>query len=411
MQKKKVFALTPLMRISIIWTLGIIVGHSCYEAVEAWHWLVATLLTWGLSTALHLHHFPTAKPCISLSLCIFFLGAYLTSHEMDKQQETLQVISGEKLSSLDLTLLKTRDFRSQALQKLKSLNLEGQDIAVISAMTLGDKTALSKETKDIYSISGASHVLAVSGLHIGIIFQLFILLLGRKKRSIYVIMLTITAIWTYVVLIGTPASAVRSATLITICCFALIAHRESLSTSNLAFAYIVMLFIDPLYLYDISFQMSFTAVFSILLFAPILQSHLNATTGLSKWIGGMLYLSLAAQIGTIPLIVYYFGRISCYSLLTSFIAIPAATCIIWLSAIVFLLATTTTIPGISLFTDFLLNFTASCLSSLTQTCNTALQLTTMLPGANIEGLRISLSQLFLIYTCIAIGYILWKKLR
>lgn len=458
---------TPLMRISTLLTLGIIVGKIGYHYFSTIGWLMATLLSWGISFMLYHNyqektlvkrkedsqdpkqkiHFPlvgATRQCIILYFCIFSLGGMLVSHQEDKTQENIQVISREELSSLDRTLMNIQAFRSNVSQKMQNLGIKGQDFAVISAMTLGEKTALTKETKDIYSISGASHVLAVSGLHIGIIFQLFILLFGGRRKAIPTISLSMIAIWTYVLFIGMPASAVRSATMISICCFTMLAHREALSVNNLCFAYVLMLLFNPLYLFDISFQMSFLAVFSILLFAPFIKdcfewtgegSELQDTTrnnktgrrnylelhllkyiarglkSIARWLKGMFYMSIAAQIGTMPLIAYYFGRISCYSLLTGFIAIPAATAILYLSASAMFLALFTSIPYISFIATPLLHFVASCLVSITQACNTALKLTTMVPGASIEGIKLNIPQLCLIYTSIVVGYILLKKSR
>lgn len=414
---------TPLMRISILLTLGILFGKVGYGLIDTIYWLVASLLTWGITLVL-----AQKKAAVSLCACIFCVGGLLVSHQIDKSQEALQVVNQENLSSLDRALMNAQAFRSMVAQKMQSLSITDQDFAVISAMTLGDKTTLSQETKDIYSISGASHVLAVSGLHIGIIFQLFILLLGGRRRSILPIFISIIAIWTYVFFIGMPASAVRSATMISICCFALLAHKEAISINNLCLAYVIMLLFKPLYLFDISFQMSFLAVFSILLLVPTIKDCFVGISGsslspdktrkskgqmfaqkLAQWLKGMFFMSLAAQIGTMPLIAYYFHRISCYSLLTSFIAIPAATAILYLSASAMFLALFTQMPYLTVLATPLLHFVARGLASITQACNTALKLTTLLPGASIEGIKLNIPQLCLIYISIVMGYILLKK--
>lgn len=328
-----------------------------------------------------------------------------------QKQDKPQIITEENLSSFDKTMLVTQEYRNTIQKQLRSLNIQEQDFAIVSAMTLGDKTSLTKETKDIYSISGASHILAVSGLHIGIIFQLFILLLGGRRRSIPTIILSITAIWAYVIFIGMPASAIRSATMISICCFAMLSHRKALSINNLTFAYVIMLIYNPLYLFDISFQMSFMAVYSILLFYQPLEGLCSTSHFYTRWPWSMLCISIAAQIGTMPLIIYYFGRISCYALFTGFIAIPAATVILWLSAAILLLTLLTHIPLISLLTDPLLHYAANGLICITQATNTALKLTTMLPGASIDGIKINIPQLCLIYFCIIVGYIFIRKTR
>lgn len=407
MRKVKLHQITPLVIISIILTASILAAHCCYGFIDTIYWMVAAILSLTLACL-------SKRRGLQISLiylCTFCLGGMLTSHDMDQTYETPQVVEYEELSSLDRTILTADSFRQKMEQHLKSLHIKDQDFAVISAMTLGDKQALDQETKETYSISGASHVLAVSGLHIGIIFQMFILMMGGRKRSKVTIALSLVAIWSYVILIGMPASAIRSAFMISTYSFALLMNRNKLSVNNLAFAYTTMLLIHPLYLYDISFQMSFIAVLSILLFFPPLFSALHAKRRCSRWIGSLFCVSLAAQIGTMPLIIYYFGRISCYSLLTSFIAIPAATLILYLSAIILLLTPLSLLPSISFLATPLMQWTSRCLLDITQAMNTALKLTTMLPGASIEGIRINIPQLCLIYTSVVVGYILIQTLH
>ena len=412
MRKKVSPQITPLMHISIILTFGILIAKMGYGYIDTINWLVAALLSWGISFYLLKRSTSAINvQCLSLFICIFCMGGVLTSHQMDKKQNKPQIITEENLSSFDKTMLATQECRNTIQKHLRSLNIQEQDFAIVSAMTLGDKTSLTKETKDIYSISGASHILAVSGLHIGIIFQLFILLLGGRRRSIPTIILSITAIWAYVIFIGMPASAIRSATMISICCFAMLSHRKALSINNLAFAYVIMLIYNPLYLFDISFQMSFMAVYSILLFYQPLEGLCSTSHFYTRWPWSMLCISIAAQIGTMPLIIYYFGRISCYALFTGFIAIPAATVILWLSAAILLLTLLTHIPLMNLLSEPLLHFAASGLISITQATNTALKLTTMLPGASIDGIKINIPQLCLIYFCIIVGYIFIRKTR
>ena len=397
MRKKKSPQITPLMHISIILTIGILIAKMGYGYIDTIYWLVAALLSWGISFYLLKRSSSTINAqCLSLFICIFCMGGVLTSHQLDKKQDKPQIITEENLSSFDKTMLVTQECRNTIQKQLRSLNIQEQDFAIVSAMTLGDKTSLTKETKDIYSISGASHILAVSGLHIGIIFQLFILLLGGRRRSIPTIILSITAIWAYVIFIGMPASAIRSATMISICCFAMLSHRKALSINNLAFAYVIMLIYNPLYLFDISFQMSFMAVYSILLFYQPLEGLCSTSHFYTRWSWSMLCISIAAQIDTMPLIIYYFGRISV---------------ILWLSAAILLLTLLTHIPLMSLLSEPLLHFAASGLISITQATNTALKLTTMLPGASIDGIKINIPQLCLIYFCIIVGYIFIRKTR
>ena len=400
---------TPAIRIGILLTVGILTARYLHFPWSTLAWLIATLLSFGIAIYYRQH---ISQQCLALYLCIFCIGGTLTSHEIDKSQATSHIESYEDLSALDRTLLQANEWRNQIESKMREMQISDQDYAVITAMALGDKTALDAETKDAYSIAGTSHVLAVSGLHIGIIFQLFILLLGGRKKSILTICLSTIAIWSYVVLIGMPASAVRSATMISIYSFAILAQKDALSVNNLAVAYIIMLFISPLYLFDISFQMSFLAVLSILVFFPSISSVFHFSHTWSRWIWNLLCLSIAAQIGTIPLVAFYFGRISCYSLLTSFIAIPSATFILYLCAILWLfsLSWLSWFAWLGTFASTLQHLAVRCLVSITQFDNTIFRLTTMLPGASIENIHLSLLELLLIYITIILIFLLVKML-
>ena len=217
-----------------------------------------------------------------------------------------------------------------------------------------------------------------------------------------------TAIWAYVFLIALPASAVRAASMISIYCFALLTRRNSTAVSNLTLAAIVMLIIQPLHLFDISFQLSFAAVLSILLLYKPIYSLLPASVTRRKplgWAWAMVAVSVAAQVGTTPLVCYYFGNIACYSVLSSFVAIPAATVIIYVS--LSLLLSFFLLPGFSLLQGGL-TYLLSLTTSATQH---ALQLIVMLPGACIEGIKISILQLGLIYIAIIAGCLLIQKLH
>lgn len=123
------------------------------------------------------------------------------------------------------------------------------------------------------------------------------------------------------------------------------------------------------------------------------------------WAWAMVAVSVAAQVGTTPLVCYYFGNIACYSVLSSFVAIPAATVIIYVS--LSLLLSFFLLPGFSLLQGGL----AYLLSLTTSATQHALQLIVMLPGACIEGIKISILQLGLIYIAIIAGCLLIQKLR
>ena len=419
---------TPLMSFSLVLTAGIITAKYSYDYLSMRHWLAISILPWSIAACCYMmtqlirRHNPSSRiidklihyQCLNLYLCIFCLGSCITTHHIDYLNAPVQIKAYQSLSSFERTILKAQDFRQQAEQQLHTLHIGEQDFAVIAAMAMGDKSALSQETKEVYSISGTSHILAVSGLHIGIIFQLIILLLGGKRRSKLTIILSTTIVWAYVIFIGFPASAVRAATMLSIYSMVLLSLRPDPTLNTLALAYIIMVLVNPFNIFDIGFQMSFLAVGSILLFYPLFFCLLSSHSNIIRAIWGLFCVSLAAQIGTRPRIVCYFGRISCYSLITSFIAIPAATLILYLCVLLFILSPLTYISFLASPTEGLMQLVMNVLTSITQFINTAFQLTSMLPGASIEHVHLSLLQLAILYVAILAGYfafVKWYRLK
>ena len=419
---------TPLMSFSLVLTAGIITAKYSYDYLSMRHWLAISILPWSIAACCYMmtqlihRHNPSSRiidklihyQCLNLYLCIFCLGSCITTHHIDHLNAPVQIKAYQSLSSFERTILKAQDFRQQAEQQLHTLHIGEQDFAVIAAMAMGDKSALNQETKEAYSISGTSHILAVSGLHIGIIFQLIILLLGGKRRSKLTIILSTTIVWAYVIFIGFPASAVRAATMLSIYSMVLLSLRPDPTLNTLALAYIIMVLVNPFNIFDIGFQMSFLAVGSILLFYPLFFCLLSSHSNIIRAIWGLFCVSLAAQIGTLPLIVFYFGRISCYSLITSFIAIPAATLILYLCVLLFSLSPLTYISFLASSIEGLMQLVMNVLTSITQFINTAFRLTSMLPGASIEHVHLSLLQLAILYVAILAGYfafVKWYRLK
>ena len=324
---------------------------------------------------------------IGIALCAIILGILVIEMDMSK------VDHGEP-SRIERTQQYFLHQRTLLLGRLQSSGLSDK-YAVVAAMALGDKSALTKELRETYSKTGASHILALSGLHLGIIYALLsMLIVGRRWQMITQVAI-ILSIWTFVFLVGMSASVVRSAVMLTVYALLAIGHRHKMSVNTLAFTAIVMLLVTPKALFDVGFQMSFMAVFSILLFVPLFYRPFSAeylmTHRAISWLWGMVAVSIAAQIGVAPLIAYYFGRFSCYFLLTNFIVIPAATIILYLSLATLL------IPSIGVV-----------LASIVGLLNTTLLFIATIPGATIEDLHPSIMLTVSIYGVIfAAYYLLW----
>ena len=193
-------------------------------------------------------------------------------------------------------------------------------------------------------------------------------------------------------------SVVRSAIMLTVYGLLSIGNRDKMSVNALAFTAIVMLMWSPAWLFDVGFQMSFLAVFAILLFVPLFEDVFPAEYLMKhRWIKriwGLVVVSCSAQLGVAPLIAFYFGRFSTYFLLTNFIVIPAAMVILWLSIVVLLF------PSL-----------AYILLYIVQLLNAVLLRITAIPGASIDHLHPSVIQVVLIYVLIFCIYLLIERIR
>ena len=308
-------------------------------------------------------------------------------------------VSLRSLSRLERTKLYFLKLRSRLLARIMTEGADGDAVAVVAAMALGDKSALSQDLREVYSVTGASHVLALSGLHLGIIYMLLTFLFGGKKLFTFSLfhLFTLTSIWAFVFLVGMPVSVVRSAVMLTAYALLSLGHRDRMSVNTLAFTALLVLLVSPLSLYDIGFQMSYLAVFSILLLVPLSERlfppNYLMEHRIVKWLWGIMSVSCAAQIGVAPLIAYYFGRFSTLFLLTNLIVIPGVTLILYLSMIVFVMPS---LAYLLLYIVSLLNYVLTRIAAI--------------PGANIDGLHPTILQTTMTYVVIVACYLLTFRL-
>lgn len=227
----------------------------------------------------------------------------------------------------------------RAVARLDRLSLAPDEQALCNAMTAGDRRSLSPALRAAYSRSGTSHLLAVSGLHVGIVFLLANLLLwwlplvrhGHILRNIAVILL----IWLYAATTGFPPSVVRAALMFSVLQFALASSSEYVGMNTLAGVAFVMLLFHPDYLFDISFQLSFIAVAGIMAWGLPLCRLLRTRRKSIDMLTTTLAIGFSASAATAPLISHTFGQISVVGLalnpvviLLSYIVV--GSCTLWL---------------------------------------------------------------------------------
>ena len=310
------------------------------------------------------------------------------------------VIDLSSISAFNKIRLRAMRFRERIVGKWLRGTLPDQGSAVVAAMTLGDKSQLSAATKQAYSVSGASHILALSGLHLGIICAFLSLVFVRGRRRWAGQLVVIMSLWTYVVIVGMMPSIVRSATMFTFYAAASMLRRPQLSLNAWAFAAFVILMVSPLSLWDVGFQLSFMAVAGIMVLYRPIYGVVNAEWllrhRLLKWVWGLTVVSFSAQLAVAPLLAFYFGRFSCYFLLANLVAVPLAALVLYASLIAVLF---TPLPWLQSWILKGINVVAGLM-------NDALSWLSRLPGASIEGIRISEFQVAMLYIMLVCMYFL-----
>lgn len=207
--------------------------------------------------------------------------------------------------------------------------------SLAQAMLLGIRDNIPADTRDAFSRTGTAHILAISGMHMGIIaglcLGLFAWLLGRRRPT-YLIA-TFAAVWLYALLSGLPPSATRAAVMVSIFLFAMYLGRQRRAGPALALAAAIMVGISPLVLWDVGFQLSFLAVAGLVWLAPVFQSWGQKISLPRVIVDGLAY-SAAAVIATWPVISYNFGLVSLVSLPATLLILPALPFILVMAALV-----------------------------------------------------------------------------
>lgn len=256
--------------------------------------------------------------------------------------------------------------------------INGEAGSIIEAMTIGRKANLSSDTRNAYANAGISHILALSGFHVGIIvlmIQFFFLKNIMPFRWQWISnLLIIATLWCYALLTGMSPSLVRATTMFTILLLCQSFSRENIGINSCAFAFFFMLCINPFYLHNIGFQLSFIAVGGICLYAQRITHSCPTHNPLIRFFWSLIFITFICALFTAPLVAYYFGKFTLISLVSNLIIFPFVYLLIGASILwwVFLWCE----PINNVLTD-LLNWTANTLNSIVERLSS-------LPFATIE---------------------------
>lgn len=323
--------------------------------------------------------------------------AYLTIHDY-------RVLAGLKKNLLTGSLIQSRNYILSILRK----RIPGRkESGVAEALLIGYRNDLDKELVQSYSNTGVVHIIAISGLHLGMIYGLLVFVLKPLRKRIWIRwagpLLILIVLWGFSLLAGAVASVLRSAVM-----FSFIVIGESLSRrtniyNTLAASAFCLLLYDPHYFWDVGFQLSYAAVLSIVLFMKPVYKQLYFTNKILNTIWQLNSVTIAAQVLTLPLILYYFHQFPNLFLFTNFVAVPLSGFILYGELLLMVFAKIT----------FLNSYIGKLISFLITEMNGVIERTDSLPFAVTDHIQVSLLQTIILF--LAIGYLAWwlmlKKVR
>ncbi|MEQ6118244.1 ComEC/Rec2 family competence protein [Reichenbachiella sp. MALMAid0571] len=281
-----------------------------------------------------------------------------------------------------------------------------QETAIAKALILGIRDGLDQETKRSYSASGAMHVLAVSGLHVGIIIIIVSFLLRPiskgKTGKIISSGISIVFLWIFACVTGLSPSILRAVTMFSIIIVGQTFYSRPSIYNSLALSAFVLLFYNPNFLFSVGFQLSYIAVLGIVYIYPLIHNAITFDNWLLEKTWAITCLSIAAQLATFPLTLYYFHQFPVYFLISNLVVIPAAFLIMSIG-----------IALIALGFTPLASFIGMALQKLIFSLNTVVSFIEKLDFSLIDWLYLSPSQTISIYLMIVFSFALmyFRKFR
>ncbi len=234
--------------------------------------------------------------------------------------------------SLNSWAKKNTQYKTQLVWRLTEMGFTQDQVSVIKALFLGDKNDLSESLKQNYIRAGVMHVLAISGLHIGILLLFLQWVLHPLKRITFgkeiQLAIILFCLWGVAFFTGLSASVVRSVTMFTFLAVAMQSQRTHNIYNALFGSALVLLVVHPQFLFDVGFQLSYVAVLSIVTLQPIFAKFLHSKNKIIQYIYDIINVSLAAQLGVLPICLFYFHQFSGVFLWGNLMVIPLVSIIL-----------------------------------------------------------------------------------
>ena len=297
-----------------------------------------------------------------------------------------------------------QNLRNDLLLRLQEEGVRGSEFSVSAALLLGDDAYLDSDTRHRYARAGAMHILCVSGLHVGVIFLVMSTLLSFLRRlpfGKYILpVLLVASIWSYALITGLAPPVVRASTMISFIITGRALGRHSNIYNTLAASALLMLFMQPQVFFEAGFRLSYAAVVGIVMLQKPINNLLYFKYFLPDRIWSITAVSLAAQLGTLPLVLHYFHQFPLYGLITNLIVIPMSSLIIYSGLLFFIIP----VPGM------LSGGIAKLLAGLVYIMDRGISFAEGMPYAVWPDIRLDLAGMLILYVLI-IGFMGFLMLR
>lgn len=232
--------------------------------------------------------------------------------------------------------------------KLKPYHFKPDELSIINALLLGQRQDISEETYSNYTNAGVIHILAISGLHIGIILMLLNFVLKPleqfKNGKLIKTILIVFILWSFALIAGLSASVTRAVTMFSIVAIGMNLKRPTNIFNTLAISMFILLLVKPMFIFDVGFQLSYMAVFAIVIIDPLLYRLWKPKNKIVNFYWHTLTVTLSAQLGILPLSLYYFHQMPSLFFISNLVIIPLLGYILGFGIIIILLAVLNVLP-------------------------------------------------------------------
>jgi competence protein ComEC len=292
------------------------------------------------------------------------------------------------------------DIRFAVINVLRKYIHPEREAAVAEALLIGYRDDLDKDLVQAYSNTGVVHIIAISGLHLGLIYGAMVWLFKIFKRRRWVVwvkpLVILGVLWTFSLVAGAAPSILRSAVMFTFIILGETIIRKTSIYNTLAVSAFAMLCFNPFFLWDVGFQLSYAAVISIIAFMKPVYNWFYIKNKLLNGLWKLNAVTLAAQVLTVPIVLYHFHQFPNLFMITNFVAVPLSSIILFGELLLLLTA----------FVPVIAEFVGWINSAMLKFMNSFIERMNEVPYSVSDGIQISVMQTIILYISI-VALVTW----